>query len=66
MSEDSETTSVDEADGFAVKSRKARRFTSEDLHRALFEKPPEPRTMDELKEGIEQYHGSRSSRLREE
>jgi hypothetical protein len=22
----------------------------------LFDKPPEPRTLDELKEGIEQYH----------
>ena len=26
-----------------------------DIHRALFPNPPEPRTLDELKQGIEDY-----------
>jgi hypothetical protein len=56
-------TTADEAEGFAATSSKARRFTSEDLHRALFEEPPEPRTLDELKEGKRQYHLSRVTRL---
>ncbi len=32
--------------------RRAGRYTSEDLHRALFPTPTEPRTLEELKEGI--------------
>jgi hypothetical protein len=40
------------------------RFASEDLHRALFEVPPEPRTLEELEEGIRRYVESRFSRLR--
>ena len=35
--------------------RKAGRYTSEDIHRALFPTPPEPRTLEELKEGISRY-----------
>jgi AbrB family looped-hinge helix DNA binding protein len=42
--------------------RRAGRYTSEDLHRALFEKEPEPRTLDELKSGVRQYMKSRHAR----
>jgi len=44
--------------------RRAGRFSSEDIHRALFPKgPPKPKTLKELKEGIREYirrkHASR-------
>jgi AbrB family looped-hinge helix DNA binding protein len=40
-------------DGEQVVVRRAGRFTSEDVHRAVFPKsPPEPRRLDELKEGV--------------
>jgi hypothetical protein len=32
--------------------RKAGCYTSEDVHRALFDEMPEPRTLEELKEGV--------------
>ena len=41
----------DEADGQVV-VRKAGRYTSEEIHRALFNAPPKARTLGELKEGI--------------
>jgi len=41
--------------GDHVVVRKAGRYTSEDIHRALFPTPPEPRTLEELKEGISRY-----------
>ena len=40
----------DEGDRVVV--RKAGRFTSEDIHRALFPTAPKPRTLADLKEGI--------------
>jgi len=43
-------------DGERVVVRRAGRFTSEDVHRALFpERPPKPRRLTELKEGIRRY-----------
>ena len=42
--------------------RRAGRYTSEDLHRTLFEKEPEPRTLEELKRGIPRYVKSRHAR----
>ena len=36
------------------KRKRARRYSSEDVHRALFEEPPEPRTLEELKQGVRQ------------
>lgn len=42
-------------EGDHVVIRKAGRYTSEDIHRALFPTPPEPRTLEELKEGISRY-----------
>lgn len=42
-------------EGDKVFVRKAGRYTSLDIHRALFPKPPKPRTLEELKQGIEDY-----------
>jgi len=44
----------DEEEG-RVFVRKAGKYTFEDMHRALFPTPPEPRTLEELKEGIATY-----------
>jgi AbrB family looped-hinge helix DNA binding protein len=41
-------------DGDRVVVRKAGRFSSEDIHRALFSKPTRPRSLGELKAGIRQ------------
>ena len=35
--------------------RRVGRYTSEDVHRALFPKPPKPRTLEEMKEGVRRY-----------
>lgn len=42
--------------------RRAGRYTSEDLHRALFPNPPKPLTLEEMKEGIEKYVKGRYAR----
>lgn len=39
-----------EQDGERVMVRKAGRYSSEDIHRALFEKRPRSRTLEELKQ----------------
>jgi AbrB family looped-hinge helix DNA binding protein len=39
-------------DGEQVVVRRVGQYTSEDVHRALFPKPPKPRTLAELKEGV--------------
>ncbi len=41
-------------EGDRVIVRKAGRFSSEDVHRALFAQPPRRRTLEELKTGIRQ------------
>jgi AbrB family looped-hinge helix DNA binding protein len=41
-------------DGDRVIVRKAGRYSSEDIHRVLFSKPPRPRSLEELKAGIRQ------------
>jgi AbrB family looped-hinge helix DNA binding protein len=50
-------------DGDRIVVRKAGRFTSEEIHRALFAKRPAARTTSALKEGIRRYirkrHASR-------
>ena len=50
-------------EGDHVIVRKAGRYSSEDIHRALFAKVPPRRSLDELKAGISQYikkrHASR-------
>lgn len=51
-----------EEEGEKIVVRRAGRYSSEDLHRALFEEAPEPRTLDELKEGVRQYVKTRHAR----
>jgi hypothetical protein len=41
-----------EEDGEKIVVRRAGRYTSEDVHRALFPEKPQARTLAELKEGI--------------
>ena len=50
-------------DGEKVVLRRIGRYTSEDVHRSLFARPPQPRTLVELKEGVRRYiKGRRASR----
>jgi AbrB family looped-hinge helix DNA binding protein len=51
-----------EEEGERIVVRRAERYTSEDLHRALFEEPPEPRTLEELEAGVEQSIRDRHAR----
>src|SRR5947209_3806115 len=51
-----------EEHGDEVVVRRAGRYTSEDLHRSLFPTPPKPLTLEEMKEGIEEYVKSRHAR----
>jgi AbrB family looped-hinge helix DNA binding protein len=49
-------------EGERILVRRAGRYTSADLHRALFEEAPEPRTLEELKEGVRKYVKARHAR----
>lgn len=51
-----------EQEGERIVVRRAGRYSSEDVHRALFEEPPEPRTLEELKEGVRQSVKTRHAR----
>lgn len=51
-----------EEDGERMVVRRAGRYTSEDVHRVLFETAPEPRSLEELKEGVRRYVKSRHAR----
>ena len=51
-----------EEHGDDIVVRRAGRYTSEDLHRALFPSPPKPLALEEMKEGIEKYVKSRYAR----
>ena len=52
-----------EEDGGKMVVRRAERFSSEDIHRALFgTKPPKPRSLDKLTDGIGQYVRKRRAR----
>ncbi len=49
--------------GDAVVVRRAGRYSSEDVHRALFPKrAPRPRTVEEIKEGVRRYARKRHAR----
>lgn len=50
-----------EQEGGRIIVRRAARYSSEDLHRALFEKTPEAKTLAELKEGVRKFVKNRSS-----
>jgi AbrB family looped-hinge helix DNA binding protein len=49
-------------DGDRVVVRKAGRYSSEDIHRALFSKAPRRRTVAEMKHGIRRYINKRHAR----
>ena len=49
-------------EGETVIVRRAGRYTSQDVHRALFATPPQRRTLVELKDGIRQYVQERHAR----
>jgi AbrB family looped-hinge helix DNA binding protein len=51
----------DEENGQVV-VRRAGRYSSEDIHRALFRKPPEVKSLDDLKEGVRRYMKGRHAR----
>ncbi len=51
-----------EADGEKVVVRRVGLYTSEDVHRALFSKPPKTRTLEELKDGVRRYVKGRYAR----
>lgn len=48
--------------GNSVVVRRAARQSSEDVHRALFPKPPRARTLDELKVGVKAHVRGRHAR----
>jgi antitoxin PrlF len=49
--------------GELVVVRRAGRYTSDDVHRALFpRRPPEVRTVEEMKAGVRQYMKKRRAR----
>jgi AbrB family looped-hinge helix DNA binding protein len=50
-------------DGEKIVVRRAGQYTSEDVHRALFpHQPPKPRTLEEMKEGVQRYVRGRRAR----
>lgn len=49
-------------EGERIVVRRAGRYSSEDVHRALFEEAPEPRTLEELKQGVRQHVRGRHAR----
>ena len=52
-----------EEQGGKIVVRRSARFSSEDIHRALFpEHAPKPRTLDEMKEGIRRRARERYAR----
>lgn len=51
-----------EQQGEKIVVQRAGRYSSEDIHRALFPKPPNPRTLEELEEGVPRSVRSRHAR----
>ena len=51
-----------EEEGDKVVVRRVGQYSFEDIHRALFAKPPKPRTLEELKEGIAQHMREKHAR----
>jgi AbrB family looped-hinge helix DNA binding protein len=49
-------------EGSKIVVRRVGGYTSEDLHRAIFKKPPRPRTLAELKEGLRRHMRRRHAR----
>lgn len=51
-----------EQQGEKIVVRRAGRYSSEELHRALFPQAPQPRTLADLKEGVPRYVRRRRAR----
>jgi len=51
-----------DAEGDQITVRRVGRHTFEDLHQALFSQEPQPRSLDDLKEGIRQSMRARHAR----
>jgi len=51
-----------DAEGEKIVVRRAGRFSSEDVHRAIFKRPPAPRTLDEMRAGVAQAVKKRYAR----
>jgi AbrB family looped-hinge helix DNA binding protein len=51
-----------EEDGDHIVVRKAGKFTSADIHAELFDEPPQPRSLDELKQGLVRHIKSKHAR----
>ena len=49
-------------EGDNVVVRRAGQYSWEDIHRALFTKPPRPHTIEEMDEGIRQHIRKKSAR----
>ena len=49
-------------EGSKIVVRRVGGYTSEDLHRAIFKKPPRPRSLAELKEGVRRHMRRRHAR----
>ena len=49
-------------EGEKIVVRRVGRFTSADLHQAIFSSPPKPRTLTELKAGLKAYVKRRHAR----
>ncbi len=49
-------------EGEKIVVRRVALYTSEDLHKAIFAKPPKRRTLAELKDGIRKHVSSRHAR----
>lgn len=49
-------------EGEHIVVRRAGLYSSEDVHRAVFPVPPEPKTVEELKEGVRRYIRKRHAR----
>lgn len=48
--------------GAQIVVRRAATFSSEDVHHAIFRKPPKARTIEEMKEGVARYMKRRHAR----
>jgi antitoxin PrlF len=48
--------------GEQIVVRRVGTFSSEDVHRELFRKPPKPKTLDEIDEGVARYMKKRHAR----
>ena len=51
-----------EEDDDRIVLRRGGDYSFEDMHRALFAKPPQPRRLEELKEGIRNYIRAKHAR----